>query len=583
MKKIQSISMMFILVALFLFTNNVYGWESPVTVTSSNVYNYKNIATRIEQETGHVYIVYKRRDSGKQISDIFIRKYDGKKITVLGDNDGNVSSSPSQESYSPHVQIKNGIVHVAWTEHPKDNDHAHKIKYRNFNGKEWSKIYDLGGGISGGEVEDLHMDVDDNGNVFVVFMDWGPVVCKLVYKIGNKVGNKLFPMGGRQKHPDIAVSGDTIYVSYQWRAGGLKYYLGTAQIKTTSTAEWTNAKALVSNHDVARPRITVDDNGYPNYFYYDEYGTGSRTPWHFKWDGSQFTRGYQMLSEKTYHFADIATRGGSILHAAQLGVTTGGYAIRYNWKQNTGGWTGGLNLPGVSSPMSMALDLSADGTAAAIVYGTPSSVKLIVSGEIKGGGGFETDFTVNSSPVFYETAVIFDASITEIPENETVKTYTWDFGDGEIESISAPTISHTYKVFRENVEVKLTIETENGMTGIGYKTINIKAPYTAILDGSPSKIEVKTLIYNRTGYKIKWNSNPNNQNDGYQISKYQVWRALQSGTYPPNDPADYSFVTEVPSSTYVFVDYSDNIDGNYNYYYIIRAVDLDGHISPLFD
>ncbi len=583
MKRNLNLIMIFLSVILFLSIFNIYAWESPVTVEFSNSYNYKNIAARIEQETGHVYIVYKRRDSGKQISDIFIKKYDGKKVTSVGANDGNVSQSPSQESYFPHVQIKDGIVHVAWTEHPKSNDHGHKIKYRKFNGSEWSQIYDLGGGISGAEVEDLHMDVDDKGNVFVVFMDWGPVVCKLVYKIGSKVGNVVFPMGGRQKHPDIGISGDTIYIDYQWRPGGVKYFLGTAQRKTTATAKWTNIKALVSNHDVARPRIAIDDDGHPNYFYHDEFGTGKRTPWHFKWDGETFTRGHQMLPANTYHFSNLATRGGSILYASQLGVTSGGLSIPYNWKNKDGVWSGDKRLPGVSKPMSMAIDLSANGEAAVIVYGTPNSVKLIASGEIKGGGGFETDFSINPSPVFFDTEVTFDASITEIPNSEPVESYTWEFGDGTTETSSDPTITHTYMVFRKDIEVKLTIKTESEKLGIGYKTINIKAPYSAILYGTPKKIEVKTLIYNRIGYKVEWSANPENEANGYQTSKYQIWRALQTGTYPPNDASEYSFVSEVDSAVFSFVDYSDNIDANYNYFYLIRTVDSEGHLSPLFE
>ena len=99
----------------------------------------------------------------------------------------------------------------------------------------------------------------------------------------------------------------------------------------------------------------------------------------------------------------------------------------------------------------------------------------------------------------------------------------------------------------------------------------------------PKKIEVKTLIYNRTGYKINWKSNPENETNKYQIVKYQIWRALQTSTYPPSDIEEYTFIAEVDSKVMNYLDYSDNIDSNDNYFYIVRAVDSEGHLSPLIE
>ena len=484
MKKKQNLFMIFLAVILFVFTGDMSAWEKPITVAQGN-YIFEHVGSQIEQQTGCVYIVYKRRDSAKQISDIYLKKYDGKKITAVGNNEGNVSQSPSLESYQPSVQIKNGIVHVAWTERPKADKKANTIKYRTFDGKAWSKVYDLGGGIKGSKVTDLYIDVDDKGNAFIVFMDFSVAKCRLVYKIDDKIGNVMFPMGGRQKHPDIAVYGDTIYVDYQYRPGSGPYDLGIAQRKTTANAVWTNAKSLVHVKNCARPRISVDDDGHPNYFYHNEM-PGKRESWYFKWDGKTYTSHIMLQRANLFHYSDLATRGGNVLYAVQLGLSQGGYAIRYNWRKK-GIWTGG-NLPGVSRPKKVAIDLSANGEAASIAYENSTGIYLIVSGKIEGGGGgFGADFTVSPSTVFFDSPVTFDASITEVPDSVTVTSYTWGFGDGIEETSTEPTIIHTYKVFRQDVEIKLTINTESGQEGVGNKTISVKAPYNAILDGNPKK------------------------------------------------------------------------------------------------
>jgi len=585
MIKVKSYIIGIILFVFIALTVNVFAWEKNVTVVSSGTYKYKNVATRIEQETGHVYIVYKRRDSAKQISDIYLRKYDGKKVTAVGDNDGNVSQSPSMESYFPHVQIKKGIVHVAWTEHPKGNDHAHTIKYRSFDGEQWSKIWNLGGNITGGEVEDLRMDVDENGNVFVVFMDWGPTKCRLSFKIGDVIKTVNFPLEGRAKHPDIGIAGDTLYVDWQWRAGNGEYSLGTAHRKTTVNGDWLSPKAVVKSQNVARPRIAVSKEGVRTYFYHDELGSGQREPWVFVWKTTNNTTGVKkILGTDVYHFSNIATRGGSTFYAAQLGPSSGGYAIRYNWQNKKGVWTGLKNIPNVTSPKGISLDLSADGEAAVVVYETPSSIKLIRSGEIKGDGSFEAIFTVNPESVFFDNAISFDASGTELPDSAgSVRSYKWDFGDGNTETTIDANVSHTYQVFRKDVEIKLNIEMDDGTIGVGSKTIYINAPYSAILDGNPKKIEVKTLIYNRLGYEIKWSENVANENAGYQVKKYEVWRALKTGINPPNSEEEYSWVADVNSDVFKYVDYSDGIKDDSVYYYKIRTVDSNDHKSPLFE
>jgi len=66
------------------------------------------------------------------------------------------------------------------------------------------------------------------------------------------------------------------------------------------------------------------------------------------------------------------------------------------------------------------------------------------------------------------------------------------------------------------------------------------------------------------------------------LNKYQIWRALQTGTNPPAE-IDYTFVTEVNSDIFEFTDYTDGLNSSYTYHYIVRAVDINGNISPLFE
>jgi len=87
------------------------------------------------------------------------------------------------------------------------------------------------------------------------------------------------------------------------------------------------------------------------------------------------------------------------------------------------------------------------------------------------------------NPQMRET-VTFDAS-TSTPNFGYIVTYTWDFGDGNISTVSNPIITHHY-VTNGTYYVTLTVTDSERKTGATTKTITVAASSRADLTYSPT-------------------------------------------------------------------------------------------------
>jgi len=83
------------------------------------------------------------------------------------------------------------------------------------------------------------------------------------------------------------------------------------------------------------------------------------------------------------------------------------------------------------------------------------------------------DFTYNPSEPHVDEGITFDASISYDPDNGTIVLYIWDFGDGNVQNTTEPTITHKYSKKGE-YRVHLTVIDNDGLSNDKAKMITVK-------------------------------------------------------------------------------------------------------------
>jgi len=82
-------------------------------------------------------------------------------------------------------------------------------------------------------------------------------------------------------------------------------------------------------------------------------------------------------------------------------------------------------------------------------------------------------------------AVTFDASASYDPDGGSIVSYKWNFGDGNITTVSTPTIVHVYSLFG-NYNVNLTVTDNEGQTASVTKSLTVRGHPVARFTYSPS-------------------------------------------------------------------------------------------------
>ena len=98
------------------------------------------------------------------------------------------------------------------------------------------------------------------------------------------------------------------------------------------------------------------------------------------------------------------------------------------------------------------------------------------------------------TPTYPETheVVTFNATQSYDPDGYIVQ-YTWDFGDGNITSISDPIVTHTYEIYGE-FNVTLTIMDDDGLTDQATATLYVSQRPVASFTFSPSDPLVHEVV-----------------------------------------------------------------------------------------
>jgi PKD repeat protein len=409
--------------------------------------------------SGDIYIAYQAENQASGRSEIYLSKYSSSGQVSFVKN----LSDSSAYSYEPEIKIpNNGYIHVAWADQTGD---THVIKYRYFNGSTWSNIINLGQVGNSENIEDLRIDVDETGNVFVVFMHWPAARCIFISKYGNNISFENFPLSGRTKHPDVAADPNYVHIVCQYKPDK-DYTIAYQRRPNRPNSAWQSWVDL-DVYGTQRPRMSLDNSGTPHVVFFQKDGVSKRL-FYKKWTGAGFGS-LTVMSDpgryELYHFCDIsAVSADNIIVTVQKGGWGGGKNVSGNWKRN-GTWNGFSLFSKTNGlkPTKQSVDLANDRFFAAIAFGKEFAAVYLLLVEEEGGPGGNAptaSFTFTPQTGNAPLDVTFDASASTDSDGQ-ITNYNWNFGD-TFTGIGQ-TVLHRYETEGEYT-VTLTVTDDDGKT-----------------------------------------------------------------------------------------------------------------------
>lgn len=562
-KKFKTKSIIYSALALLLvFVVHANGAlkETTVTVAHETNFTYYNPDVKISPTTGAVYVVYEAMDHTTGRSDVFLSKYENGSVSFVK----NVSEA-NVRSYWPDIDITNdGKIHIVWA---NQSGRTVIVKYRSFDGSNWSNIISFGQLNDIDFIEDLRMAVDESGNVFAVLSRFlKPTAMKFMSKYGDKISFEELPFkAGRTKHGEVAADKDYIHMIWQYYYGGVNH-ITYSRRENKPGSSWQPLLDMKHN-GCQRPRMSEGIDDIPQVVFARKDANARRKIFYEKWNVDKF----DSLKEvspldrlESNNFAAIAAVDiDNVIITMQQGGSSRGKNISYNWQQN-GVWTGNQAFYETTKiqPTRYGIDLKFDSLYAALAFTDREVAVYLLTAEEKGSGSNlpTAAFTMTPESGSSPLEVEFDASSSKDPGG-AVKSYRWDFSDGTL--VTGKKVTHTFTE-EGTYDVQLTVfdnehnyDRETGKVEV----VNILPP-----------LNVAYEILQQRGFltwaylgKVTWDDNPANAAGGINVVKYNIYRRLAG-------EAEYSYydsVTAPGNNIY----YDPLGKGQQNYQYTVTAVD----------
>ncbi|HUU05507.1 MAG TPA: PKD domain-containing protein [Patescibacteria group bacterium] len=551
-------------------SSSLMAWVDPIIVANESGKTYEDKVAVQFHPSGVVYVACMAHDEELSRKEIYLFKYTGN--GSKGELVGKVSAG-KKYCYEPDMVVSaDGTVHISWAEAATAGADQQSIMYRTYENGIWSSIIILKdmnipgtldpSSFNKEKIDDLNLDIDSSGNVFVTFMTWPGARCKLLSRYGTTVREENWPLGGRSKHPSVQAGDDYVQVTWQQLLG--QYTVYYARRKNIVGAAWENIDIKGGIH---RPVMELDQNDYPHIAYMADDSSARHVVYKY-WLGSKFSNRLTLTEViNKYQNVDISVKDDKnmIVSAAVFKGTSTEFF--FNWKKN-GLWNplGMVPVPGAAGAFDNPAVALSKNDVAAFVYNLPHGVYLILSERLIINELPVAVISADKETVYWDEEITFNGSGSSDNDGTIVK-YEWKVIQDN-ETLEGQSVTYKFNKSYNNVRVRLTVIDDKDGRGIAEKVVSVKALYTA--PATWSMQQVKTLIYNRQGNVIRWEPNPKNDVAGYNIVKYKIFRREADG--------DYQEIGEVGAEKRAFADIS--IEAGKTYYYAVSAVDDQGHKSP---
>lgn len=512
------------------------------------------------------------------------------RIYTVGGGWGSVSEIPGQSLPGTWPRVVGGAgnqFHVVWS--AGSSEHNHSILYSRFNGSAFTSPVTVQSGLA--MFPDICYKLDGN-IVTVAWEEWIPSQANGEIMVrqcsngswgGKTNASKQTYWSGRVR----IVSDDSGNLYAAWQQ---KTQIGEAEIieafyNRTVNGAWQTAVNL-SNGNAWRflPNIAVRP------------------------DGSQVYVQWYNYSDKYHWGRAIAYSGASASHGANHRIAHGSYdhlhyytGMVYHqgvlylsyvaddgnvWIKNYQGgdsWGNGGTLAGANCPRTPDLAQSAALGLATSWYNRCDSPNRAC---IAYGDGFGSDpddpepepnkpplarIKLDPSSGIYPLTVSLDGSDSSDSDGK-IAAYAWTLSDGGGSSKSK--FSHIFqKPGSHSIQLKVSDDDGDTATASALVTVYGMQPP---LDIAGTYHQNRNLFSTEHYYRITWNNNPENENLGFNVTLYNIFRRLKG-------QSTYTFLTQVDrAASNEFLDRSLK-NSFYDYEYTVTCQDAEGRTSDLPD
>lgn len=213
----------------------------------------------------------------------------------------------------------------------------------------------------------------------------------------------------------------------------------------------------------------------------------------------------------------------------------------------------GVNGTGIVANVTFLVKAFSDRTVLDLVYTKLLDSKKVQIIHISVGGVFSNipptaDFRYSPLSPAANRTVSFDAAVSyDLDPDGYIVNYKWDFGDGNVTTLTNPIVDHTY-INIGSFNVNLTVTDNDGLNGTTTKSVTVKRESTLTISASPTAItlgESTTItgtldpvipmapieIYGRLVGVASWGPPLQVPNTNTSSQYSYVWQPTIAGTY----------------------------------------------------